>query len=440
MPEMMQEYRDRLALSIGMARSALKAPSTGADADRAFSVLAAACKTAEFLGLRAVIPPAHALENARSAAGTRVADWDAAARARVVSALDGLELALDTLAPASEEGPDEPKTPSLRGFEPLSNVAPTPEPAQDATCPSEPRLEGAIEPLPSASAPTPENPPVPEVIPIPISRIKIGDRLRQPNPGAVRVLADSIATIGLCAPITVVLNGSGEWILVAGLQRLNAVRKLGWDYIPALIMAPEGITSELWKIDENLMRSELTRLERDQHLLRRKELFEAARAAVTGRSAPSLGGRGKTGFARDTEAELGLSKRSVNEAIHRASHIPAALQERIKGLAAANSATELNALARLDPKLQVEAVERVRAGRAETLRQASAQLRGTPGDRDPSEFQFQRLVLAWNNARPDIRTRFLRWLASTGALREAPDSVIRDESRPLFRTDVTPTS
>jgi ParB family chromosome partitioning protein len=445
MPEMMQEYRDRLALSIGMARSALEAPSTGADADRAFSVLAAACKTAEFLGLRAVIPPAHALENARSAAGPRVAGWDTATRARIVSALDGLELALATLATPSEDGPEEPKTPSLREFEALANaVPPTPDtrafPIQDATDPAEPGHEVVVEPLPSMSAEKPENPPVPEVVPIPVARIKIGDRLRQPNPGTVRALADSIATIGLCAPITVVVNGSGEWILVAGLQRLNAVRKLGWNYIPALIMEPEGIGSELWKIDENLMRSELTRIERDQHLLRRKELFDAARAAETGRTAPSLGGRGKTGFARDTEAELGLSKRSVNEAIHRASHIPAALQERIKGLAAANSATELNALARLDPKLQVEAVERVRAGRAETLRQASAQLRGTPGDRDPSEFQFQRLVLAWNNARPDIRTRFLRWLASTGALRGTPDSDIRDESRPVLRTDVTPTS
>ncbi|MGE0652288.1 MAG: hypothetical protein AB7P12_11135 [Alphaproteobacteria bacterium] len=182
------------------------------------------------------------------------------------------------------------------------------------------------------------------------------------------------------------------------------------------------------------MRSELTRLERDQHLLRRKELFDAARAAETGRAAPSLGGRGKTGFARDTETELGLSKRSVNEAIHRATNIPAALQERLKGLAVANSATDLNALARLDPKLQAEAVERVRGGRAETLRQASAQLRGKPGDRDPSEFQFQRLVLAWNNARPEIRARFLNWLVSTGALQEVPDSGIRDESRLTLRT------
>lgn len=442
MPEMLQEYRDRLALSIGMARSALEAPPSGTGADRAFSVLAAACKTAEFLGLRAVMPPAHALESARSAAGPRVADWDAASRARIISALDGLELALASLGSPTENAAPESETPSLREFETLANCAtPTADTriihAQETVAPAQP--ERTVEPSPSASAQRRDDPAaVPEVVPIPVDRIKIGDRLRQPNPGTVRALADSIAMIGLCAPITVVLNGSGEWVLVSGLQRLNAVRKLGWDYVPALVMEPEGIAAELWKIDENLMRFELTRLERDQHLLYRKELFDAARAAETGRSPPGLGGRGKTGFAHDTEAELGLSKRSVNEAIHRASRIPVSLQERIKGLAAANSATELNALARLDPQLQAEAVERVRAGRAETLRQASAQLRGKPSERDPSEFQFQRLVLAWNNARPEIRNRFLNWLVTTGALRDAGDRVPGDENRPVFKTGVTP--
>jgi ParB family chromosome partitioning protein len=440
MPKMLQEYRDRLALSIGLARSALEAPSIGTNADRAFSVLAAACKTAEFLGLRAVIPPAHALENARSAAGPRVADWDAASRARVVSALDGLDLALATLAPVAEES----GTPSLREFETLTNMAPptpetSPPPAQEAAGLPEREPEGPVEAPPLASADRTEAAAVvPEVVSVPIARIKIGDRLRQSNPAAIRALASSIAEIGLCTPITVVLDGDGEWILVAGLQRLHAVRELGWEHIPTLVMKPEKITIELWKIDENLMRLELSRIERDQHLLRRKELYDAARATETGRSAPSLGGRGRKGFARDTEAEIGLSKRSVNEAIHRASRIPTALQERLKGIAAANSAAELNALARLDPKLQAEAVERVRAGRAETLRQASAQLRGKPGDRDPSEFQFQRLVLAWNSARPEIRTRFLRWLVSTGALRKAPDADTGDEGTPALLPGVTP--
>jgi ParB family chromosome partitioning protein len=433
MAEMLQEYRDRLALSIGLARSALEARSIGTDADRAFSVLAAACKTAEFLGLRAVIPPAHALESARTAAGTRVADWNAADRARVISALDGLDLAVATIAPA----PGKSETPPVGDSGAAAPEAP--HPPEPVTALPEREPEGPVGPPPLASADRTEAAAVvPEVVSVPIARIKIGDRLRQSNPAAIRTLASSIAEIGLCTPITVVLDGNGEWVLVAGLQRLHAVRELGWDHIPALVIKPEKIITELWKIDENLMRLELTRLERDQHLLRRKELYDAAHATETGRSTPSLGGRGKKGFARDTEAELGLSKRSVNEAIHRASRIPTALQERLKGIAAANSAAELNALARLDPKLQVEAVERVRAGRAETLRQASTQLRGKSGDRDPSEFQFQRLVLAWNNARPEIRTRFLRWLVSTGALREVPDADTGAEGAPAPRPGVTP--
>ena len=47
----------------------------------------------------------------------------------------------------------------------------------------------------------------------------------------------------------------------------------------AVIMDCDEIDRELWHIDENLCRAELTEQERGEHLKRRQELFEARQVA-----------------------------------------------------------------------------------------------------------------------------------------------------------------
>ncbi len=117
-------------------------------------------------------------------------------------------------------------------------------------------------------SPTPS--PVPAVKMIPIERITVpATRHRTERP--FDELQRSIAAIGLLNPIVV----TAERTLVAGLHRLRACAALGWKEIPATVVPLSVIDAELAEIDENLCRTELTVLERGEHLARRKALYVA---------------------------------------------------------------------------------------------------------------------------------------------------------------------
>jgi len=108
---------------------------------------------------------------------------------------------------------------------------------------------------------------------IEVEKIAIGERKRRADELKILELANSITEIGLLNPITVAhLNGGYK--LIAGLHRLEAFKQLGRETIPALIIDGDQLDFELAEIDENLVRSELTVLERGELLSRRKEIYE----------------------------------------------------------------------------------------------------------------------------------------------------------------------
>ena len=77
---------------------------------------------------------------------------------------------------------------------------------------------------------------------IKIADIKIGDGRRAINPGKVDELVKSISLLGLQTPITVrtaKMKASGEIkeFLVAGLHRLEAMKKLGFNKAPCYVIS-----------------------------------------------------------------------------------------------------------------------------------------------------------------------------------------------------------
>ena len=126
---------------------------------------------------------------------------------------------------------------------------------------------------------------------IALEAVKVIGERRPLSEEKVRAIAASMSQIGLRTPITVRTNKE-EVILVSGLHRLEAARRLGWKSISCFTISDDTIGARLWKIAENLYRAELTVLERAEHIdeLRALILQKAKAKAKVGQVAPPRGG------------------------------------------------------------------------------------------------------------------------------------------------------
>jgi hypothetical protein len=193
---------------------------------------------------------------------------------------------------------------------------------------------------------------------IPISAITVGPRQRWVDESKVKAMADSIEQIGLQLPISVWSPNDGTFHLVAGLHRLRAAARLGWNSIPCFLVNMDENQRELWEVDENLCRSELRAFEFDRHLVRRKEIWEKMKAQESGAPGATFQptGRGNTGFAAETAKRTGRSKATINRSIRRTTKIAPDVRESVKGTKL-ETARGLDGLARLEPEQQRKVVE-----------------------------------------------------------------------------------
>jgi ParB/RepB/Spo0J family partition protein len=90
-------------------------------------------------------------------------------------------------------------------------------------------------------------------------------------------LVDSIRQNGLLQPIIVSKDGSGRVSLVAGMHRLLAIKKLGWKEVSVCVTDRDP---RIVEIDENLVRKELTVLEKAEQIVLKKTLYEGKGFAV----------------------------------------------------------------------------------------------------------------------------------------------------------------
>ncbi len=179
-------------------------------------------------------------------------------------------------------------------------------------------------------------------------------RYRKADDEKVSALAASMGAIGLQQPISVWAEPDKSGVetvhLVAGLHRVRAAEKLGWEQIDAVIVDLNETNRRRWEIAENLHRAELTALEHDQHLaewIRLTEQIEAEKNAppvleltreldaeparrgrpkkqkpVQSEPVSRKGGRGHHGGVRQAARELGVSQPDAQRALKVASLTP----------------------------------------------------------------------------------------------------------------------
>lgn len=216
-----------------------------------------------------------------------------------------------------------------------------------------------------------------------IAIVGTGSRRRPLDRSTVKSLADSIAEVGLMNPITVCPAGS-EFTLVAGRHRLEAARSLGWREIPATVVDLDEADRHLAEIDENLIRNELSDLERAEHIAARKGWYEAKHPEAAAGSKRAAGmriaaGRGHVGaesaptFAADTALRTRRSERTVQEDVQIGESIPEDVRDAIRDTPLAESKTDLLALARLPEERQREVVQTADLSDKRAVRQAVAE-------------------------------------------------------------------
>jgi hypothetical protein len=205
---------------------------------------------------------------------------------------------------------------------------------------------------------------------VPIDAIKVGERKRRVDD--VSDLVESIAQLGLLQPIVI----TQDYHLVAGERRLKACKQLGWTEIEATIATLDDLSAELAEIDENIVRQELTVLERAEQLARRKEIYETlhpeARHGIAGAHARwnAMATDATASFATDTAAKTGIAPRTVRENVQIATRIAPDVRDAIRETPIADSKRDLLALASVDEDTQREALQMIERGEESDIKRA----------------------------------------------------------------------
>ncbi|MEI8397320.1 MAG: ParB N-terminal domain-containing protein [Rhodospirillaceae bacterium] len=209
------------------------------------------------------------------------------------------------------------------------------------------------------------------------------DRLRPCSEEQVQSLMESITEVGLINPISVFAERAKDGILfnngyhlVAGLNRLEACKRLGWKTIPAVMLALDELHRQLVEVDENLCGSKLTPAERALFTRRRKDIYLALHPET--RLGAVGNGRGKVRkncestspnennevverFTESTAKSTGQSERTVQIDASRGEALGDAVLAEVRGTSL-DKGTELDALKTLPPAERTPLVERAKSG------------------------------------------------------------------------------
>jgi len=252
------------------------------------------------------------------------------------------------------------------------------------------------------------------------AEIDASDRLREVDNAWAAAIAGSMAGRGVDTPISIRMR-DGVPTLVAGAHRMMGFEINGWETLD------EGVhfkwvelsddEARLAEIDENLMRRELSAVDRAIFLAKRKEVWDALYPETT-KTGPRAKGELRTTcpqfmpktFAKDAAAKTGLSDRTIRRAGElfkclggdKSDIIPL-----LRGTPIADNAAQLKALARETPEAQLAVAKLIAEGAAKNVAQAR-QLAGlvTPSEVDPHTAMANKLLAMWNRASPKARKIF----------------------------------
>jgi ParB-like chromosome segregation protein Spo0J len=223
-----------------------------------------------------------------------------------------------------------------------------------------------------------------------IDEIDLSHAIRPYNAAMVAELAQSIRAIGLQTPLTCIVR-DGQHILVAGRNRLEALRLVGCEQAPVRVVDFDDVEAKLWRLSENLHRAELTKLEYDRQVVQYAELLKAKPAAPISLQHESeglvqehqpeaeklrqvgavYGGRGNTGGYREAARGLNIPEQTVRRAFQTASLSPEAQEVAVETGLDDNRTALLEAAKERTPEAQTATIRRLAERKASTAEPAA---------------------------------------------------------------------
>lgn len=253
------------------------------------------------------------------------------------------------------------------------------------------------------------------------NRVKVADvavreRLRPVSEAGVESLIASITETGVMKDAIHVRNTRGGLRLIAGLHRLEAARRLGWEEIEAKVWT--DVTDDwarIMEIDDNLAGAEMNALDTAVFLATRKVVYERLHPETKRGVAGALGRWDATdivsvaSFSKATAEKFGIDERHVRRLVAAGSKLTAQDAADLRRAPRAVTLKDLLVIAKIgSPADRYSVVEQLAAGQAKS---AAAALRGltaepTPPE-TPVEAQFKALSTLWSRSGAAARRRFV---------------------------------
>lgn len=211
-----------------------------------------------------------------------------------------------------------------------------------------------------------------------VDQIELGDRLRPVDADWARALGQIMARQGQQTPIEICrLPGQASWTIVTGAHRLIGARSAGIEYLKAIVVGADRAERRMREVSENLWRRDLEPIDRAAFIAELALLYrQRAGLATADHRSKSVPAKWKQalqaeavetletisnvyGWSEEIGAQLGLTSRTVRNDLLIYRRIAPSLidQLRRERHPVATNATQLRALAKLEPEHQREVVE-----------------------------------------------------------------------------------
>ena len=264
-------------------------------------------------------------------------------------------------------------------------------------------------------------PAVRSVVRVKIAQIDASERLREISEAHAQVIAASMLEHEKAGgrrqlqAVELVQRGDG-YRLVYGAHRLRAHQINGWEEIDAEIVTLTDAGLRLREIDENLIRHELTALDRARFLSERKRLYEALTPASKhggDRRSDQVANMAVCSFSADIAEKTGMSDRTVRRAVALIENLSPAAITRLRDTPLASNQAALEALAKQPHERQLAALDQLFAAEnpAPSVNAAFDRLDGKVV-KPAAELKVSKLIDQWGRMGAKERGEFLAFLAA----------------------------